>query len=101
MLSMAMQEIKKMIKYTLDQTIPVTVDIVMVIEGNLCTHLTIDERIRPITFKKLFKMAHVDYKRKYCQVHIIAESPLAGAVYHFGNYDNKFIYEYGRTEGYA
>lgn len=54
----------------------------------------------PITWEELITKARFNFIVPK-PIYIIIERPMYGTIFQFGNYDNEYIYEHGKTNGYA
>ena len=59
-----------------------------------------DFHIWRLSFKELLERAGYDFE-DYSPAFILIEKALGGVIFSFGNYDRAFVYEHGKTQGYA
>lgn len=86
--------------YQLTDLVPCTdQDIIYIVGSN--NYLYVISPSENTTWKELIEKSTMNYKVKHGSCIIIIESPSTGNAYQFGNYDRKYVYEHGKTKGYA
>ncbi len=74
-------------------------DILKIVFGNKCVTKVLSAETLDFTFAEAYKIA-VENGYSKGVIILIAESPLEGKVFEYGNY-GKFWVEHGKTRGYA
>lgn len=87
-------------EHTLGEKMPTTNDSIVYVVGKNYYFVTYGINI-DLTWKELLEKAIVNRKEKYGSCIIIIEEPLGGKAFQFGNDDRTYIYEHGKTKGYA
>lgn len=74
-------------------------DIVYVVGKN--AYYYIISPTNDMTWKELIEKCVINRKERRGAILIIVEHPLSGEIYQFGNCDRDFVYEHGKSNGYA
>lgn len=88
-------------KYEINELIPnCDGDCIVYVFGNNY-HLVSYGDNNGLTFKYIIERALMDKKAKYGSCFILVQHARCGEIYQFGNYDRTYVYEHGKTLGYA
>lgn len=87
-------------KYKLDELLPITDNSILYVVGKNY-HFYVCLPDYGTTWRDVLDKAIMNRKAARWSCLIIIENALNGKVYQFGNYDRKYVYEHGKTNGYA
>lgn len=90
-------------KYELKDKIPFYLDqaIISVVGQNAYLYVFGMDCDSEITWRELIEQSIINRRVPRGSLRIIVEEALGGVVYEFGNHDRRYIYECGKTYGYA